>query len=144
MTPRRCNWIWYGLLFLCWVLCVTFGSNGCGTPAEGGEPPPPEPTFMYNLEPFVVNLHSEGGAKYLKTILSLEMDGTVDGEFVKKHRAKIRDGMIIVLSDLPADALGTMEAKELLRKRILRRMRRILGEDKVHGVYFTDFIISSV
>ena len=92
------------------------------------------------LPPFVVNLDEPGTSRYLKVTLQLELfpgaDHTLD-----KSKQLIRDTVLSYLSGLHLkDTLGA-EAKDKIRKDLVARIGKLLGPDKLHRMFFQDFVV---
>ncbi len=99
-----------------------------------------EEGFIFQLDPFIVNLFDEKGVRYLKVRLDVEVWDLTEDQIMKKT-PKIRDSLIVLLSSKKYDEIGTLEGKARLREEILFRLNRILGEGKAKEVYFTDFVV---
>ncbi len=99
-----------------------------------------EASFMFKLDPFIVNLFDDRGVRYLKVRLDVEVWDITDEQMLKKL-PKIRDSLIVLLSSKKYDEIGSLEGKARLREEILFRLNRILGEGKAKEVYFTDFVV---
>lgn len=105
------------------------GGKGDAKGAEG----------LVAIPPFVVNLADAQGRRYLKLALDVEIKGPA--EDVEKNMAKIRDGILLLLSAKTSQDLTTLEGKITLRGEIAERINQALGKPVVSRVYFTDFVI---
>ena len=123
-------------------------------PAE--QHPPIGVTFP--LRERVVNLADVGVMRYLKTTIVLDLaDPTIKGEppkgdDLKKHQDDLakdlrnqspvmEDQIVNVLSSRTAAELMSPDGKQKLRDELKSKLNTTLGEEKVLGVYFTDFIV---
>ncbi|WP_353683472.1 flagellar basal body-associated protein FliL [Thermodesulfovibrio sp. 3907-1M] len=95
----------------------------------------------FALEPFVVNLMDQGGTKYLKVTVQLELSQAKLAEEAKSKTPQIRDAIITLLTNKTSDELITPEGKLLLKDEIKQRVNQILGENTVTNVYLTDFVM---
>ncbi len=95
----------------------------------------------FSLEPFVVNLMDQGGTKYLKISIQLELSDAKLTEQAKNKTPQIRDAIITLLTNKTSDELITPEGKLLLKDEIKQRVSQILGEGNVINVYLTDFVM---
>lgn len=95
----------------------------------------------FALEPFVVNLMDQGGSKYLKVSIQLELSDVKLSEQAKNKTPQIRDAIITLLTNKTSDELITPEGKLLLKDEIKQRVSQILGENAVKNVYLTDFVM---
>jgi flagellar basal body-associated protein FliL len=105
--------------------------------AETSAKPPP----VVGLEPFVVNLNEEGSTRYLKTTFELELQSErIQPILVEKKRA-VRDEMLRYLSSLSvADTLGEAN-KTKIQEQLVARATKVLGQDAVTHVFFTEFVV---
>lgn len=108
------------------------GSKKEATKAEG---------VNFALEPFVVNLMDQGGTKYLKVSVQLELAKPELTEKAKMKTAQLRDAIITVITNKTSDELIAPEGKLLLKDEIKQRANQILGEGSVINVYLTDFVM---
>ena len=53
----------------------------------------------------------------------------------------VNDAVITLLSSKSFDELYTTEGKEKLRLAILDKVQSMMPEDKILGVYFTEFVV---
>ncbi len=95
----------------------------------------------FSLEPFVVNLMDQGGTKYLKVTIQLELSDVKLTEQAKNKTPQIRDAIITLLTNKTSDELITPEGKLILKDEIKQRVSQILGENTVTNVYLTDFVM---
>lgn len=95
----------------------------------------------FALEPFVVNLMDQGGSKYLKVSVQIELSNAKLLEQAKNKTPQIRDAIITLLTNKTSDELITPEGKLLLKDEIKQRVAQILGEGTVINVYLTDFVM---
>ena len=143
-----------GLILILVGLLVVVGAGGFAvwkfvlsdTPADGEEGKTESAkqveteTIVYSLSPFVVNLFDTKGSRYLKLKVELELINCTEDD-VKKKEPKIRDSLIILLSSKKYEEIGSIEGKLRLREEITYRINSILGEGKVKGIFFTDFVV---
>ncbi len=96
---------------------------------------------MYPLEQFVVNLYSESGSRYLKTVINFEL---ADEELAAELDAKsplIRDIIIKALSAKTYEEISTIKGKENLKDEIVLSINEVVSDGKVNNLFFTDFVI---
>jgi len=87
----------------------------------------------------VVNL---GETKnYVKVALELGVADVEDAKAVADAKARVLDLLITMLSTTPAETLGSGEGRTELKEELLAKIREELGQHKVSGVYFTEFVI---
>lgn len=114
--------------------------------AEAEKAKLPAPAAYLSLDPpFVVNLESADDSRYLQTEIQLMGRDPVALEAAKTHLPRIRNALLMLLSQqAPAD-LATREGKEKLQQAALSEVQKVLeaetGKPVVEAVYFTSFVM---
>lgn len=102
------------------------------------------PVFL-PLEPFVVNLQSELGEKYLQVQMTLQVEDEAQVNVIKANLPQVKSRLIMLLSSKNAEGLLTPEGKDELIKEITEQVNLPFvpkGEpQKVSGVFFTSFVV---
>ena len=96
---------------------------------------------MVKLESFVVNLSRSERSHYLKVTLKLHMTRKKYAANAGKYKPKIRDALIILLSNQSVEDLRSMEGKYQLKRQIVSRVNNVMGQEMVSDVFFSDFVI---
>jgi flagellar protein FliL len=92
------------------------------------------------LDPFVVNLDEPGTSRYLKVTLEMELFPHGD-QALTKNKHLVRDTILSHLSGLRLkDTLGA-EAKDEIRSELMRKLGKLLGDDKIRRMFFQDFVV---
>lgn len=105
------------------------------------------PTVFVPFEAFTVNLVPEQGDQYLQLVISAEVADQHTGDEVKAQTPKLRNKVMLLLSDKKASELLPKEGKEKLALEIRDQMNSVLeprakpGDGPVMEVLFTSFII---
>jgi len=99
-----------------------------------------EEIFIFNLEPFVVNLSDTPESRYLKVTLNLDLIKAEYSEDVTKHLPQIRDNLLILFSSKDYASIRTVEGKMELRDEIIQRINGIFIRKKIKTAYFMDFV----
>lgn len=100
--------------------------------AEGAEVP---------IESFVVNLADDEAQRYLKVTMKVAFfDAEVPPRF-NAREAQIRDLVLTLLSSKNVGDVRTVEGKAQLRDEIIARINRVLDDDAVKAIYFSEFIV---
>jgi flagellar FliL protein len=94
------------------------------------------------IDTFVVNLAGDGGARYLKVDLELELTSNDVVAELEKRKPQIRDIIITLLSSKTYDQLDSQEDKDFLREEIKNTINGFLVTGKVIKTYFSQFVIS--
>lgn len=92
------------------------------------------------LPNITVNLADQGGRRYLKLGMEVEVNRDVSAE-LKANAARIRDSIIMLLAGKTYGDISTPDGKVLLKAEIAARLNQILGEQRVVRVYLTDFVV---
>ncbi|OGW20484.1 MAG: hypothetical protein A2X55_08565 [Nitrospirae bacterium GWB2_47_37] len=100
-----------------------------------------EESVNFALDAFVVNLITERGTNFLKASLQLELANASLLDRAKAKTAPMRDAIITVLSNKSPDELMTEEGKLQCKDELILTANRILGDNTVKNLYFTDFVM---
>ncbi|MBO8143706.1 MAG: flagellar basal body-associated FliL family protein [Thermodesulfobacterium sp.] len=98
-------------------------------------------TFIYAMEPVVVNLFDPTGKRYLQIGLAFELGDKKLEEEVKNNEPKIKDVVISVLSSKTPEEVLQPEAKELIKNELLHKINSALGEEVILNIYITQYIV---
>lgn len=96
---------------------------------------------VFSLDSFIVNLSDQGGKRYLRITLGLELDEPKSAEEMTKRLPQIRDSILMVLPSRKVDELQTTEGKNSLRTEIISKLNELFGKEIVKKIYFTEFVI---
>lgn len=100
-------------------------------------------TLIVPLGAFVVNLKDQGGERYLKAKIGMEVAG--EGETKKEAEgkvSKVRYEILMVLSDLRVVDVSGPEKIEMLKKTMLQKAKKALApEIRVTGIYPEEWVI---
>ncbi|TSA82117.1 flagellar basal body-associated protein FliL [Helicobacter mehlei] len=92
-------------------------------------------------DPFVVNLISNNGRRYLKTSISLELSDPKLLEEIKAKETAIKDTIIEILSSKSYEEIITLKGKNKLKEEIRSNINSFLIDGFIKNVFFTDFVI---
>lgn len=102
------------------------------------------PVFLA-LEPFIVNLQSDSGEKYLQVQMTLQVSDEAQSNVIKTNSPQVKSRLIMLLSSKDAAELLTPEGKDKLIKEIMEQVNLPFSAkadpQKVSGVFFTSFVI---
>jgi flagellar FliL protein len=96
---------------------------------------------VFNLDSFIVNLSDQGGKRYLRITMGLELADAKAAEEMTKRLPQIRDSILMILPTRKVDDLQTSEGKNSLRTETISKLNELLGKDLVKKIYFTEFVI---
>ncbi|WP_104760823.1 flagellar basal body-associated protein FliL [Helicobacter cetorum] len=97
---------------------------------------------LYAIDaPFVVNLVSQNGRRYLKTSISLELNNEKLLNEIKIKDTAIKDTIIEILSSKSVEEVVTNKGKNKLKDEIKSHLNSFLIDGFIKNVFFTDFVI---
>jgi flagellar protein FliL len=96
---------------------------------------------VFSLDSFIVNLSDQGGKRYLRVTMGLELADPKSAEDLTKRLPQIRDSILMALPSRKVDELQTTEGKNSLRTEIISKLNELLGKEIVKKIYFTEFVI---
>lgn len=96
---------------------------------------------IYPLDQFIVNLLSEGGTKFLKTKMDLELSGPELTAELDKKKPLIRDIVIRTLSSKTFQEVSTNRGKEKLKDELVDRINAVLADGHIKNIFFTEFVV---
>ncbi len=104
-----------------------------------------KPPVFVNLEPFTVNLTSEGSDRYLQTTIVLQMSDDKAAESIKVYMPVIRNKVLMVLSGKRPSEIDSGEGKQKLTTEIVAAAREAVpgstAANGTTGVLFSSFVI---
>lgn len=112
------------------------GAQGEGEGKEAKEPGP-----MVPLESFIVNLADEGGQRYLRVTMQMELSDKNLEKEIEKRLPKIRDSILMILPNKKSDEIRTSDGKAKVRDEIIAAINESLTTGTVDNLYFTEFVI---
>lgn len=95
-------------------------------------------TNYLELTPLTVSL--QRNSRVLKIGITLEVQSGEE-EAIDPNDPKIRDAFMGYLRALRLDQIEDAAFMAQMRAQLLRRAQLILGQDKVHGILITDFLV---
>ena len=129
-------------LFMIWTKLST--SNAVATTVTGQDnsltgtnlPGP-----IYPLDTFIVNLADEGGKRYLRVTMNLELTDDKFESQMEHRLPQVRDSVLTILPTKRFDDIRTVEGKTFLRNEIIAKLNTLFGSESVANIYFTEFVI---
>ncbi len=114
-------------------------------PSHAAAPaPPPDPIFVA-LEPFTVNLQSDGRSRFLHVGLTLKVEDAASQELVTKFLPEVRSRILSALSNREADTLHTPEQKTALAGELLATLTKPFSPSRpsarISSIMYTTFIL---
>lgn len=97
---------------------------------------------LYQMsEPFIVNLVTQSGRRYLKTSITLELSNEKLQKEVEAKSTIIQDSIIEILSSKSIEEIATTKGKDRLKDEIVNRINSFLIDGYIKNVFFTEFVI---
>jgi len=110
-------------------------------PKEEKEKAPAKQGFIYDLDPFLVNLADTDPSRYLKIRINIESHEVKENEGVRERLPRLRDAILTLLSSKTYKEIYDSEGKKRLKEEIVQRATQSLAGFQVKAVYFTEFVI---
>lgn len=121
-----------------------FGAKKDGDQKEVVEKLPPR---YINLEPpFVVNFQAESAVRFLQVTVGVMTRDPAVETLVKDNDPRVRNDLLMILSNQTYESVSSAEGKETLRQRCLDSVRTIVKEmggdaSQIEALYFTAFVM---
>lgn len=140
------------LLFIIIAAVLVVGGGAAfflmgGKKADAKAEAPALPPIYVNLDPpFVVNFEAESMVRFLQVTVSVMTRDPHSEELLKKNDPRIRNDLLMLLSNQHYNDISTREGKEKLRVASLEAVRAVVrtsgGEaEKIEDLYFTAFVM---
>jgi flagellar FliL protein len=97
--------------------------------------------YIYEIEPFIVNLADLDSPKYLKMRIHMESNETKGNEEFERRLPQLRDAVLTILTSKTYKEIYDSEGKKRLKEEILLRANQLFVQFKVKMVYFTEFVV---
>lgn len=117
---------------------------------EDEEPPPEEEVTIgpiYKLDTLIVNLADQGGKRYLRITMELELKPAENIavneviEEVEKRLPQIRDTILMILPTKKYADIATTSGKLVMRDEIMAKLNAYLKKGQINTIYFTEFVV---
>jgi flagellar FliL protein len=114
--------------------------------AKKEEGPKLPPRYVNLDPPFVVNFEAQSSVRFLQVTVGVMTREPEIETLIKENDPRVRNDMLMILSNQTYESVSTAEGKEALRTRCLDAIRTIVREmggkaDKVEALYFTSFVM---
>jgi flagellar FliL protein len=96
---------------------------------------------IHPLDTFIVNLADEGGARYLRVTMNLELKNEDAVALVQERLPLVRNGVLMLLPAKKYADIATVEGKDALRDELVAKLNSFLKSDSVANIYFTEFVV---
>lgn len=132
-----------GGFYLMWSKIASLEVQGQAEEAVEGEeaPVPAAVGVTFPLETFIVNLADEGGKRYLRVTMQLELAAGETDEPLRTRLPQIRDVILMTLPAKRFEDIRSAEGKINLRTEIMEQLNRMFPKALIHNIYFTEFVV---
>ncbi len=86
-----------------------------------------KPPVYVTLEPFTVNLTSEGAERFLQVGIDLKVSAPDIADKVKLHLPEIKNGILLLLTSKRVEDLSGIEGKNALREEVRDIVNKAIG-----------------
>lgn len=112
--------------------------------AEEEEKPPEEENGIgpiYKMDTLIVNLADQGGKRYLRVTMELELSATEVLDEIARRLPQLRNAILMVLPSKQYSDINTTQGKLALSEELMAKMNGILKSGTVKTIYFTEFVV---
>jgi flagellar FliL protein len=129
--------------FVMWTKVNAINSQAMAAEGEEQAEAPAAPKIgpIHPLDTFIVNLADEGGTRYLRTTMKLELADDQSLTFVQERLPLIRDSILMILPTKNYADISTVEGKKTLRDELIAKLNVIMIPGSVTNIYFTEFVV---
>lgn len=96
---------------------------------------------VYSLDSFIVNLSGDGGKRYLRVTMDMEMDNEKLSDEMAKRLPQIRNAILMILPEKKYEDISDKKGKTALGKEIINSVNGLLKTGTIKNIYFTEFVI---
>ena len=96
---------------------------------------------VFPLDTFVVNLADQGGKRYLRVKIDLEISDEKLKEELDQRMPQIKDSILMILPAKKFDNIKDEEGKIALRNEITEKLNSFLKTGSITYIYFTEFVV---
>jgi flagellar FliL protein len=102
---------------------------------------------LYKLDTLIVNLADQGGKRYLRITMELELKPAENVEAndvideLEKRMPQIRDTILMILPTKQYADIATTPGKIALRDEIMAKLNTFLKKGQISTIYFTEFVV---
>lgn len=105
----------------------------------------PKPPVFVVMEPFTVNLQSDGSEQFLQVTFTIQVADSEQAESIKLYMPQVRSRLLLLLSSKRATEINTAEGKKKLGNEIMAAINQPFTKgsrpQEVSDVFFTTFVI---
>ena len=132
-----------GGIFMIWTKLTALEARANNTVIQSGQDQEAQqaPGTIFPLDTFIVNLADEGGKRYLRITMDLELTAETVVDDLRKRLPQMRDSILVVLPSKRFEDIRTVEGKASLRNEIIANLNGLFGHESISNIYFTEFVV---
>ena len=96
---------------------------------------------LYPLDTMIVNLSDDGGKRYLRVTMALELSDPESVDTIESRLPQIRDAVLMILPTKTYDDVSTTDGKIALRNQIMEKINTLMTKGRLNNIYFTEFVV---
>jgi flagellar FliL protein len=96
---------------------------------------------LYALETMIVNLADQGGKRYLRVTMALELSDLEALATIESRLPQVRDAVLMILPTKNYDDVSTTDGKIALRQQVMEKINALMTKGRVNNIYFTEFVV---
>ncbi len=116
-------------------------ANGIAKPEDKAEEEKSAVMPMHKLETMIVNLADQGGKRYLRVTMELELKTPELAKEIEQRLPQVRDSILMILPTKEYSQISTTEGKIQLRDDIIAKLNSFLRTGTINTIYFTEFVV---
>jgi len=101
----------------------------------------PEIGPLYSIGTMIVNLADQGGKRYLRVNMDMELSHPEVSREIEKRLPLVRDSILMVLSTQTYQDISTNEGKNALRAQLVASLDKFFTPGSIVNVFFTEFVV---
>ncbi len=96
---------------------------------------------LYALDTMIVNLSDQGGKRYLRVTMALELSDPDALATIEGRLPQVRDAILMILPTKTYDDVSTTDGKIALRTQVMEKINSLMTKGRVNNIYFTEFVV---
>lgn len=96
---------------------------------------------LYSLGTLIVNLADQGGKRYLRVTMELELEHIEMADQLEMRKPQIRDSILMILPSKSYSDINTTEGKIALRDELMAKLNSFFKDGGINNIYFTEFVV---
>lgn len=96
---------------------------------------------IYKMDTMIVNLADQGGKRYLRITMELEMSTPELIMEIDTRLPQLRDAILMILPTKQYADIASTEGKVHLRDELIAKMNEILKTGTIQTIYFSEFVV---